>query len=525
MARKRAPAADGGLVQEVCEHPANDAPRLVYADWLEEHGQAERAELIRVQIELARLDVDDARRDDLEWRAWELLVTRDAAWREALPTWARQEPHEWRRGFVEHVSMTATQFLRKGADLARATPLRSVRLRALGHAMPQVAASPLLGQVEALDLRDNALVAGDLQTLLASPHLGRLRELGLWRCNLHDQDLEDLGRWTRLPGLEGLKLGLNPLTSRGLRALLGSGRLAGLRRLELAVLQAEVELGHVAASAPLPRLTRLSLRQCELGRAGVQAIAWSDQLAGLRSLSLEGNSPGASGFAALAPSPLLGQLTDLDLTATAPDASGLRSLAASSRLGALRRLVLSHNDLAGRLAALVPARLPSPRSLAISGANLGPDDARALAAAPWLAGLTTLDLHRNRLGPEGVAALVSSPHLTSLRTLDLSENQLGEDGLRALAASLCLAGVRRLLLRENGLGGQTAAILASSPHLGQLRHLSLATNALGSTTDWQRFRQTLARLPRLLVVDVNFAFEFTPARSVQEVGERVLYWR
>jgi uncharacterized protein (TIGR02996 family) len=36
--------------------PADDTPRLVYADWLEEHGgQPERAEFIRVQVELAKL--------------------------------------------------------------------------------------------------------------------------------------------------------------------------------------------------------------------------------------------------------------------------------------------------------------------------------------------------------------------------------------------------------------------------------------------------------------------------------------
>jgi uncharacterized protein (TIGR02996 family) len=34
----------------------DDTPRLVYADWLSEHGQPERAELIRVQRALARTE-------------------------------------------------------------------------------------------------------------------------------------------------------------------------------------------------------------------------------------------------------------------------------------------------------------------------------------------------------------------------------------------------------------------------------------------------------------------------------------
>ena len=39
-------------------HPADDLPRLVYADWLEEHGQSERAEFIRVECEAAMIDRD-----------------------------------------------------------------------------------------------------------------------------------------------------------------------------------------------------------------------------------------------------------------------------------------------------------------------------------------------------------------------------------------------------------------------------------------------------------------------------------
>ena len=42
------------LLAAILANPAEDTPRLVYADWLEEHGREERAEFIRVQCELAR---------------------------------------------------------------------------------------------------------------------------------------------------------------------------------------------------------------------------------------------------------------------------------------------------------------------------------------------------------------------------------------------------------------------------------------------------------------------------------------
>jgi uncharacterized protein (TIGR02996 family) len=42
------------LLRAVLEAPDDDAPRLVMADWLEDHGEPGRAEFVRVQVELAR---------------------------------------------------------------------------------------------------------------------------------------------------------------------------------------------------------------------------------------------------------------------------------------------------------------------------------------------------------------------------------------------------------------------------------------------------------------------------------------
>jgi uncharacterized protein (TIGR02996 family) len=43
------------LLNTILAAPADDAPRLVYADWVDENGEPELAEFIRVQCELARL--------------------------------------------------------------------------------------------------------------------------------------------------------------------------------------------------------------------------------------------------------------------------------------------------------------------------------------------------------------------------------------------------------------------------------------------------------------------------------------
>lgn len=44
---------EAALLAAVLADPDDDLPRLAYADWLEEHDQPERAEFIRVQMELA----------------------------------------------------------------------------------------------------------------------------------------------------------------------------------------------------------------------------------------------------------------------------------------------------------------------------------------------------------------------------------------------------------------------------------------------------------------------------------------
>jgi len=43
------------LLRTVIEQRDEDAPRLIFADWLEENGESDRAEFIRIQCELAKI--------------------------------------------------------------------------------------------------------------------------------------------------------------------------------------------------------------------------------------------------------------------------------------------------------------------------------------------------------------------------------------------------------------------------------------------------------------------------------------
>ena len=50
MTRTAVGAEELGLLGEIHAGPRDDAPRLVYADWLEEHGRPEYAGFIRLQL-------------------------------------------------------------------------------------------------------------------------------------------------------------------------------------------------------------------------------------------------------------------------------------------------------------------------------------------------------------------------------------------------------------------------------------------------------------------------------------------
>ncbi len=55
-------SGEEALLQAIHDSPDDDLLRLVHADWLDDHDQPGRAELVRVQVELARLEEHDPRR-------------------------------------------------------------------------------------------------------------------------------------------------------------------------------------------------------------------------------------------------------------------------------------------------------------------------------------------------------------------------------------------------------------------------------------------------------------------------------
>jgi uncharacterized protein (TIGR02996 family) len=71
---------DEAFVQAIAAEPDSDSARLVYADWLEEHGKPHAADYLRAELELARLPLDSAQAPRLRNRLWQAWATVDPKW-------------------------------------------------------------------------------------------------------------------------------------------------------------------------------------------------------------------------------------------------------------------------------------------------------------------------------------------------------------------------------------------------------------------------------------------------------------
>jgi uncharacterized protein (TIGR02996 family) len=294
------------LLRAVCANPDEDTPRLVFADWLDEHGEAERAEFIRLQIGLARGNADAALRE----REKALLAAHGEKWSEpllaiGLPLVAYQKPKsstingiEYRRGFPYGVQIDEgeAKFADHAIDLFRCAPVQRI---AFYHqwGYTKLRGCPELLRVRELSLDRSGYETPELAVFFGSKYLKNLARLELIadddNGHLAPDGIELLSTTRNLPALRHLDLSHNwsswdhPDEASWVKALL-KGRL-------------------------VERLESLWLRSTFLEDVGVEMLANSKRVRGLHHLNLSGNVIGEAGFRALATSPNLGSLTVLDL--------------------------------------------------------------------------------------------------------------------------------------------------------------------------------------------------------------------
>jgi uncharacterized protein (TIGR02996 family) len=256
----------------VHDTPEDDGPRLVFADWLDDHGDP-RGEFLRLEVERARTPEEDSRaaylfRRSLAWRAtWQDcwlgpahgglvrlvrglpevdLSLRDGSELRRLPTRLRDAVHG---GWVSDVRVRLHGFrpLRILADWLGPPPLASpVRVATAGQPVLDTDLAALAALSPAgLDVVDGRRVTDSGLTALA--RAGSLRELLLWHAGRVTE--AGFAALTTLPDLRVLGVGWCPGLSPS--AAEAVARMPSMRRL----------VAHYC-----PRLSQADLERAAAGR-------------------------------------------------------------------------------------------------------------------------------------------------------------------------------------------------------------------------------------------------------------------
>jgi uncharacterized protein (TIGR02996 family) len=170
-------AEESALIAAVVATPDDDTVRLVYADWLEEHGRHDRGRLIRVQCAIERLQAEETALLEKYNREWgRELYVRGAHW------W------KFHRGFPEEISIPISNFIHEYHELNSFTPLRYLKLNgATDENIRLFSFIPALTQTLSLEI-DQATENGHLsgrygmagvEALASSKYLANLRRLSL----------------------------------------------------------------------------------------------------------------------------------------------------------------------------------------------------------------------------------------------------------------------------------------------------------------------------------------------------------
>jgi uncharacterized protein (TIGR02996 family) len=252
------------LLRAIIDHPDEDAPRLVYADLLDDLGgesNTARAEFIRLQCVSAR------------YAPWEPVAEIPGARRLAARL-LRRYWGEWTagvsgtgvshvdfvRGFPETVTITAAAFIRRGGAIRAAVPLRRLELRHL---------------------------AGRCARLAACRHLHALRELTVDDAEAGDHDVAELVEAAgvdpsaRYAALESLAFPSNHLGPVAFAALAGCGGMPRLRSLTVSNAYdfKDAEAEPLANAKGFGRLADLTFTEARVRGRGLAALLSSDRLA------------------------------------------------------------------------------------------------------------------------------------------------------------------------------------------------------------------------------------------------------
>jgi uncharacterized protein (TIGR02996 family) len=413
------------LLRAIVENPAEDTPRLVFADWLDEHADAfpapdsvcRRAAFIRDDIAMAQRDEYDPAR--LRWELIEKPQREVEGWVKGV---VPRTPHGceffrfplFRRGFlwamnVEYSRRAFNQHLLAGAPVGD-LPLERLRfISGAYHGVEELLRAAWKNRVSEIEFEDRGYV------LFAYHQLGALE------------------RVTRLAFLK------NAICAAEFRQLVSVPLFARLAELTITGTTSGPEvILEVARAGADSALRKLILMGCHVTSGAVAALFDSPAADRLESLALGGdriNAPGKFRAFGRVARPMA--LRSLEMGSEVPNESGLEAFLSSALVPGLRCLCLHDCSLnRDRTRLLATGRFENLRALYLPSNPVGNDGAAAIARSPHLAGLLVLDLSYSQVGDEGIEAILESPLADGLALLDLSGSPASAEMKEVLKARM-----------------------------------------------------------------------------------------
>lgn len=475
------------LYAAICADPDDDTPRLVFADWLDEHGEAKRAAYIRAHVErhrrenadtpaaavhqfsendfVRRLDARDWREVDPELGELYAAVERTEKGRfspsargDKLPRIKGVTYSDCTRGFFSEVDVGDTEkFIANAGAIFRAAPITAVRF--------------------------DQLTAAQAREFVRAGHLARVREL-VFGYEAEPAAVRLIGSHRDAAGVRRLELECGDEAHEQFVALAAGPHWTGVRRFEVTDLDMEgTRLSPSPDRAVADLVRRPAFRRLEhltswgnnVGDATARAVATAG-LTELRHLDLAINIIGETGAAAIAASKQLPNLRYLDIGSNDFGGEAAAALIASPRLRSLTVLRLESDNVRGpEVGPLTRAsRGPTLRVLCLQGGALTTRGLTALAKCPATHGLWFLSMEYCSVSDSGLAAFIKHSGVTQLTVLDLGGNKLTARGMKELADWPAAAGLRWLDVSDNKLYESGAKVLAASPHLTRLTRLGMS---------------------------------------------------
>lgn len=371
------PLADDekALLRGCLECPWDDARFLVYADWVEEHDQPERAAYLRASVQTEEIKKTTLIPDSiLDWL--EPFVPNRKDW-----LFFRGLPSHYKINYPKEVDFSSNdgKWNRFPWDWC-------FSYRTTNNIMPET-----------------------VRRMVRSPRMLNLTRFE-FPTRLESLQREEFAEGTYFNNVTRLDLSQNRIPTKDMESILGNPTL--------------INLSH------------LSLERCRLDPDAAGLLANTQKLNGLKLLNLNATGLESQGVIHIATSPYLGRLQELMLHGATIDDEAAAALTESQNLTDLKTLNLAHTDLTEEAIVLIAScsQFSNLISLNLSQQLLTNKALIAIANNPHLSNLRFLSVESWSSGDleQGTIALANSPFLKKLKKLDINRRTAGKKGMEAI---------------------------------------------------------------------------------------------